>query len=415
MLTEEAGTERTLIDHQAERDTLRYVTETALEHATWRLQQTTSCTDFSDLTTTAFGDHSYAASVSPTAGSPIAITATGTLANGLALTRTRQAVPAYGVPTRSCCSLELRARTPTSRARRTMKITTRENDWKLKASSESGKEYHLLLEFDLTSVPVGSAILSATLELNLFNAPVDPDVIGIHRITRSWTEGGATWLTYDGNNDWDSPGGDYDPVQTSSFDTSTSGWRSADISTLVQRWVDSSQPNYGLALIPEVAASNSSNEFLGGDEDIDTHLRPKLTIVTRANAARPAPARCRARWLTGGSTRPQAPSAIDSEGGNDGALEGNPDWVDGVVGGALDFDGSGDRVVAGPVIESGTPEITIAAWVYKRDSGDDRVVSKSSSTSASAITSILWELPARRSACALRLKTTAALPTTGGT
>ena len=382
MLTEEAGTERTLIDHQAERDTLRYVTESALEHAAWQLRQTSTCAGYTSLTSTAFGAHTYVASVSPTDGSPVSIVATGTLDNGLALTRTRQSVPAYGVPTTLVLQPGAEGKDTFIEGQNNHEDHNKENDKKLKSSTEAGKEYHTLLQFDLSSIPAGSAILSATLELTLSKMPANPEVIGIHRITRSWTEGGATWLTHNGSNDWDTPGGDYDAAQTSSFEASALGQHSADISALTQDWLDGTYPNHGILLVPEVTPGDDSNEFASGDDN-DPSVRPKLTIVYACECGQTCAGPMQspvAHWKldeTAGSM------ADDSEGDHDGQLQGNPDWVDGVVGGALDFDGSGDRVEAGAILETGTPEITIAAWVYKRDSGDDRVVSKSSSTSAS--------------------------------
>jgi hypothetical protein len=59
--------------------------------------------------------------------------------------------------------------------------------------------------------------------------------------------------------------------------------------------------------------------------------------------------------------------AYDSVGHNDGTLHGNPQWVTGQVGGALDCDGNGDYVQV-PDNDSLTPskEITIAYWLYSR-------------------------------------------------
>jgi Tfp pilus assembly protein PilV len=75
-------------------------------------------------------------------------------------------------------------------------------------------------------------------------------------------------------------------------------------------------------------------------------------------------------------------TAIDSSGnGHNGTLAGNPSWTDGIAAGALDFDGAGDYVDGGNVLAGGTPTISVTAWVFKRDSGDDRLVSRSSGTS----------------------------------
>ncbi len=62
-------------------------------------------------------------------------------------------------------------------------------------------------------------------------------------------------------------------------------------------------------------------------------------------------------------------TAADSSGyGNDGILHGDPQWVEGILGGALDLDGSGDYVDCGnnPAFAMTTNQMTVAAWVTIR-------------------------------------------------
>jgi hypothetical protein len=73
-------------------------------------------------------------------------------------------------------------------------------------------------------------------------------------------------------------------------------------------------------------------------------------------------------------------TAADSVGGHDGTLAGDPNWVAGAFEGALDFDGNGDYVDVGHVLAGGAQQISVTAWIFKRDSGDDRVICKSSGT-----------------------------------
>jgi len=76
----------------------------------------------------------------------------------------------------------------------------------------------------------------------------------------------------------------------------------------------------------------------------------------------------------------QGAIAFDSSGnGLDGALKGNPKWVEGQVGGALDFDGSDDYVeIPDDPLLALTKQITIAAWTNMRAtaSGEMAIVSK---------------------------------------
>ncbi len=76
----------------------------------------------------------------------------------------------------------------------------------------------------------------------------------------------------------------------------------------------------------------------------------------------------------------QGKTAFDSSGnGLDGTLNGNPKWVDGQLGGALDFDGNDDYVdIPDDPLLGLTKEITIAAWTNMRTnaSGEMAIVSK---------------------------------------
>jgi hypothetical protein len=72
--------------------------------------------------------------------------------------------------------------------------------------------------------------------------------------------------------------------------------------------------------------------------------------------------------------------AVDSSGyGNDGTINGTPNWVAGQIGSALDFDGSTNYVeIPNNDSFSITDTITIAAWTYMRTSasGEMAIVSK---------------------------------------
>jgi len=72
-------------------------------------------------------------------------------------------------------------------------------------------------------------------------------------------------------------------------------------------------------------------------------------------------------------------TAYDSSGnGLDGTLNGDPQWVEGQIGGALDFDGDDSVEIPHSPILSITDEITISAWTYMRAnaSGELAIVSK---------------------------------------
>ncbi|MCG8375045.1 MAG: LamG domain-containing protein, partial [Chlorobiales bacterium] len=72
--------------------------------------------------------------------------------------------------------------------------------------------------------------------------------------------------------------------------------------------------------------------------------------------------------------------AKDSSGnGNDGTLAGDPTWVEGTLGGALDFDGNGDHVDCGnDAIFELADGFSLAVWINwrQRSGGWQAVVSK---------------------------------------
>ncbi len=118
--------------------------------------------------------------------------------------------------------------------------------------------------------------------------------------------------------------------------------------------------------------------FTGGWSDSNLSSRGTLLKDLILNwdgmpAPPPPPPELVGRWdldEDGGST------AEDTSGeGNDGTLEGNPQWVDGQYGSALALDGD-DYVDLGnpPVLDFGTDNFTLCAWV--KNPGGNNVIAK---------------------------------------
>ncbi len=90
-----------LVANHAENTTLDYLSESGVTHATWMLSQNTSCSGYTNLPVTPFGAGSYSATVIPTSGSPVTITAVGALANGATRKLTRDGVKVYDLATQT--------------------------------------------------------------------------------------------------------------------------------------------------------------------------------------------------------------------------------------------------------------------------------------------------------------------------
>lgn len=115
-----------------------------------------------------------------------------------------------------------------------------------------------------TCIPEGTTISSATLSLYL--TLVHGHTVNIHRITAPWAELGVTWNNF---------GGSYDPTVEASFVADAVGWKSVDVTALVQAWLDGTYENDGFLLeqgLPTGFTEANSSEFA------TVALRPELEI-----------------------------------------------------------------------------------------------------------------------------------------
>lgn len=149
-----------------------------------------------------------------------------------------------------------------------------------------------LAQFDLSAIPTGSTINSATVSFyQYWQGDTSTPTLDLHYLTRSWTEGtgtmtatndGASWNSYDGTNPWGTPGGDYNAAASASAvaPNSTSSWVDWDVTGLTQGWVDGSVVNNGFVIKKnvETGAVFDSKGFYTSDYMGDPSLRPKLVI-----------------------------------------------------------------------------------------------------------------------------------------
>ena len=126
-----------------------------------------------------------------------------------------------------------------------------------------GSDSETYIKFDLSSIPSGSVIISATLKLYQYNS-VSGVEICVHRVTGSWSESSITW-----NN---KPS--YDSQSEACSDSAGQyQWTEWDITDLVQGWVDGSYDNHGLVLV----SSGDMVQFYSREWS-EADKRPKLTV-----------------------------------------------------------------------------------------------------------------------------------------
>ena len=147
-----------------------------------------------------------------------------------------------------------------------------------------------LIKFDVSSIPAGVTITSATLSLMKdYDDTAASYTVSIYQCNRNWVEEQACWNNYSTGNAWSTAGGgsgtDYDAAKDGSFPTCTDctddvyydcDLNAAGLATLIG-WYEETISNYGWFLIQDVEGSAVNRvEYFGSDQT--TAKAPKLTI-----------------------------------------------------------------------------------------------------------------------------------------
>jgi len=143
---------------------------------------------------------------------------------------------------------------------------------------EAGKQKNGLLRFDLTSLPTGASIASATLHLTT-DTSSDDHIATVHRMLTNWDEANASWNS-PGNGDWQSGtfgSNDYDGTSYGTFvPVEKDVQLSVNVTDLVNAWINGGVPNYGFLLLAE-GSKNRDVKWYSRDEDKE-YRRPLLTV-----------------------------------------------------------------------------------------------------------------------------------------
>ena len=128
------------------------------------------------------------------------------------------------------------------------------------------------IKFDLSTVPANARITDADLRLyqhDTFGS--DNFTIGLYNVTGDWDESTITWNLQ--------PTSSTDAEITNNITAGATTWKSWDIDTLVQGWLDGTITNYGMMLKDtEETLVSTVTYFYTSDYTTDTTLRPKLEI-----------------------------------------------------------------------------------------------------------------------------------------
>lgn len=128
-------------------------------------------------------------------------------------------------------------------------------------------EYRALYQFDLSAIPSGQRLVSATLRIWVTSA--ENSTVSLYRVTQSWSENTLTWAN--------SSGVAHDGTVVASFVPASSGrYYDVDVTSLVASWRGGT-PNHGL--ITRLASNNSLAAFTS-KEWATSSQRPELVVVT---------------------------------------------------------------------------------------------------------------------------------------
>jgi hypothetical protein len=128
------------------------------------------------------------------------------------------------------------------------------------------------IKFDLSAVPANARITDADLRLYQYDTfGSDNFTIGLYNVTGDWDESTITWNLQ--------PTSSTDAEITNNITAGATTWKSWDIDTLVQGWLDGTITNYGMMLKDtEETLVSTVTYFYTSDYTTDTTKGPKLEI-----------------------------------------------------------------------------------------------------------------------------------------
>jgi hypothetical protein len=157
-----------------------------------------------------------------------------------------------------------------------------------------------VLAFDVEgALPLGTQLVSATLQLNMSRTSAGPVGLNLHRLTANWgegtsdasgnegggalsTTGDATWLhSFYTNTLWTTPGGDFvaQPSASQQVDAiAVYTWTSPQLLADVQGWLTTPADNFGWILIGNEGSSTTAKRF-DSRQSPTAPNRPKLILT----------------------------------------------------------------------------------------------------------------------------------------
>jgi len=154
--------------------------------------------------------------------------------------------------------------------------------------SGGGDGAHMLVGFDLSSIPGGMTVTRALLILTASKDSEADEWLRVFRVTTAWQESQATWTKATNTTNWSTPGGDVTgdrsgsctgtPRPANCFRAPANGAPvQVDVTSIVQAW-RSGTANNGLEIQIDVPSSNEDWLFFHTREATTASLRPRLLV-----------------------------------------------------------------------------------------------------------------------------------------
>jgi hypothetical protein len=154
--------------------------------------------------------------------------------------------------------------------------------------------HHPFVRFDLSSLPAGAEVLSATLELYAYDADRGSELdIEVYEVLRSWVETEATWGGPRAGEGWagagcSDPGTDRSeaPTTVQTLD-GAARWYGFDVTSAVGGWAGG-RDNHGFVLVPAPGSAVDTYYIRSADHPTGDQ-QPRLVIVYLPGGATPTP------------------------------------------------------------------------------------------------------------------------------
>lgn len=151
----------------------------------------------------------------------------------------------------------------------------------------TGKRTHSsLLKFDLSPIPPGALVESASLELYAAGWGGNDITLSVYRVQRDMEPSEATWNLARAGNPWASPGCNgvpddrIEPPEATFTTSSIYRWYSMNLTALAQEWVSGAATNNGV-LLRAALSSVSGTFYFASAQRSSANVRPRLVLTYR--------------------------------------------------------------------------------------------------------------------------------------